>query len=130
MERRLPFSGSNFFTACIRPILPSAINSGTGRPYYPTCILAVERNHGLIIGTDFLGPDLLLKEKQEAFIRLLEKATPIPQEIRVSNEDVRQLIEPVARELGISIHIAPLRLLMQARKSLFEHVDRKSPKSG
>ena len=111
-------------------IFPAAIDSGTGRPYYPTCILAVERNHGLIIGTDFLGPDLLLKEKQEAFIRLLEKATPIPQEIRVSNEDVRQLIEPVARELGISIHIAPLRLLMQARKSLFEHVYRTSPKSG
>ena len=27
-----PFSGSNFFTACISPILPSEIISLTGRP--------------------------------------------------------------------------------------------------
>ena len=107
-------------------ILPAAIDSGTGRPYYPNCILAVERNQGLIVGTDLLGPGLSLKEKQEAFIRLLEKATPLPQEIRVGNKEVGQLVEPVAEELGISISIAPLRLLGHARRSLFEHVSRKS----
>ncbi len=108
-------------------ILPAAIDSGNGRPYYPNCILAVERNQGLIVGTDLLGPGLSHEEKQEAFIRLLEKATPIPQEIHVGSKEVKQLIEPVAGELGISIRIAPLRLLERARRSLFEHVGRKSP---
>ena len=37
-----PFSGSNFFTACIKPILPSEIISLTGKPYplYPIAIFA------------------------------------------------------------------------------------------
>lgn len=70
-------------------ILPMAIESETGRPYFPNCILAVERNQGLIVGTELLVPLLSAEEKGEAAIRLMEKAASIPQEILVESKEMR-----------------------------------------
>lgn len=56
----------------------------------------------------------------------MEKTASMPKEILVGNKEVRQLVEPVARELGIPVHVGPLRLVEQARKSLFEHVGKRS----
>jgi hypothetical protein len=102
-------------------LLPTAVSEGADRPYYPNCVLAVERQTGFIVGTELTGPRASPEEKQEAVIRLLEQSQlPLPQEIRVKGEEVRGVVEPVARSLGVSLHVARLKELEKARRSLFQ----------
>lgn len=101
-------------------LLPTAVRSGLERPYHPTCILAVERQVGLIVGTELMGPCLSAAERQEAFIRVLERAKQLPIEIRVARDEVRGVIELVAQALGVSVRVARLPLLEKAKGSLFE----------
>ncbi len=103
-------------------LLPTAISEGASRPYYPTCILAVEGKSGFIVGAELMGPHPSLAERQESAIRILAqgKQLPLPQEIRVKGEEIREVIEPVARALGASLRVARLKELERARRILFE----------
>ena len=101
--------------------LPTAVGEGSDRPYYPTCILAVEGQTGLIVGTELLGPHPSPAERQETMIRVLEQCKQLPHEMRVGSEEVRQVVEPVAQALGASVRVARLTMLERARQGLFEH---------
>ncbi len=101
--------------------LPTAVREGSDRPYYPTCILAMEGQTGLIVGTELTGPHLTPAERQETVIRVLEQCKQLPREIRVNREEVLQVVEPVARALGASVRVARLAGLEKARQGLFEH---------
>jgi len=102
-------------------LFPTAVSERAGRPYYPLCVLAVEGQTGFIVGTELMGPHAYPEERQEAVIRLLEQSQlPLPQEVRVKGEEVRGVIEPLARSLGVSLHVARLKELERARRSLFQ----------
>ena len=103
-------------------LLPTAVGSGSQRPYYPGCILAIKRRVGLIVGTELMGPCPSSTEKQEAVVRVLQGAEQLPLEIRVARDEVRRIVEPVAQGLGISVRVVPLPMLEEARKGLFEHL--------
>ncbi|MCL0060626.1 hypothetical protein M1O54_06785 [Dehalococcoidia bacterium] len=102
--------------------VPAATDSGSGRPYYPCCILAVERRHGLIIGADLMGPSPSDEEKQNAIIGMLERGKQLPAEIRVGSPEVKGVVEPVTEALGIRLILGPLTALQQAKRSLSDYL--------
>jgi len=68
------------------------------------------------------APWLKASEKQEEVIRLLEKSETLPEEIRVGSQGKRALLEPIARALGMRLRVSRLRLLEDAKASLYEYL--------
>lgn len=102
-------------------LLPTAVQEGSDRPYYPTCVMAVETQTGLIVGADVAGvvpsPEVL----QDAVIRVLGQGKQLPHDLRVMSEEVLQVVEPVAQALGMSVRVARMAKLERARRDLVEH---------
>ncbi len=98
--------------------VPAVVDSGSGRPYYPCCILAVDRGSGLIIGVDLMGPSPSDEEKQNRAIGMLERGKQLPAEIWVASPEVKRVIEPVTEALGIGLILGPPTVLQQAKRSL------------
>jgi len=103
-------------------ILPIPIGSASERPYFPSCFLLVERNLGLVLGTNLTKPWLTTAERQDEVIQILRKVNQIPSEIRVKSNKVKGIVEPIASILGVKLRVGPLPMLEQAKASLHEHL--------
>ncbi len=99
--------------------VPAAVDSGSGRPYYPCCTLAVDRMNGLIVGFNLMEqPSPSDEEKQNGAIGMLERGKQLPAEIWVASSEVKRVVEPVTEALGIRLILGPLMMLQQAKRSL------------
>lgn len=98
--------------------VPATVDSVSGRPYYPCCILVEDRRNGIIIGGNLMGPSPSDGEKQNGTIRLLQRVKQLPAEIRVASLEVKGIVEPVTEALGIRLVLGPLPALEQAKRSL------------
>jgi hypothetical protein len=103
-------------------VAPVHIGSAGSRPYHPLCFMAVERDYGLVVQTNMREPWLTASEKREEIIRLLEKSEVLPGEIRVRSQSIRAILEPIARALGIRLRVSRLRLVEEAKASLYEYL--------
>jgi hypothetical protein len=54
--------------------------------------------------------------KQELVVRLLERAHHIPRDLRVATEDMRRIIEPVSKTLGMSVRVGVLPVLEEIKQ--------------
>ena len=102
--------------------MPTPVASGSERPFYPTCVMALERTSGFIVGGDITRPALTAEEKQGAVLQLLQKAGELPREIRVASDELRRIVGPLATGLGISVRVARLPMLEKARTGLMKHM--------
>lgn len=102
--------------------LPMPIAERSERPHFPLCFLAVEKEQGLIVGTNLTEPWLTCSQKREQVIQILTKAGSIPLEVRVKSDKVRRIVEPMASILGIRLRVTSLPMLEEAKASLYEHL--------
>ena len=102
-------------------MLPLPIGSSSERPYFPSCLLAVETQRGLIVDANLTKPWLTFSERQGEIIQILRRANQLPREIRVKSDKVRRIVEPISRVLGIRLRMGSLPMLEQAKASLHEH---------
>lgn len=73
---------------------------------------------GLIIDSQMAEPWITLSQKRDAIIQILKKARQLPRNIRVKSEQVREILEPITSNLGISLRMGSLPLLEEAKASL------------
>ena len=97
-------------------LVPAAIQSESERPHYPTCIMAVDRELGLIIGFQLLGPLPSVSEQQEAVVGILEQAREIPLEVRVATDEFAEIVEVITGVVGATLSVGPLPMLEEARE--------------
>jgi hypothetical protein len=109
-------------------ILPMATGPVSERPYFPLCFLAVDREQELIINTLCKEPWLTLSQKQETVLQILKKARPLPQNIRVKSAQIKDIVEPLTRSLGINLRVGPLLVLEEIKASLQDHLTRRGSK--
>jgi hypothetical protein len=103
-------------------IAPARIGPPGSRPYHPLCFMAVECEYGLVVQMNMTEPWLNTFQKRKEVIRLLEKSETLPEEIRIRSQSMRALLEPIARTLGVRLRVSRLRLLEEARASLYEYL--------
>lgn len=106
-------------------VAPVQIGPAGSRPYHPLCFLAVESEHGLVVQMNMTEPWLPASEKREETIRLLEKSEILPGEMRVGSKSIRAIMEPIARALGMRLRVSRLRLVEEAKTSLYEYLSRR-----
>jgi hypothetical protein len=103
-------------------VAPARIGLADSRPYHPLCFMAVEREYGLVVQMNMTEPWLNASEKQKEVIRFLEKSETLPEEIRVGSQGTRALLEPISHALGMRLRVSRLRLLEDAKASLYEYL--------
>ncbi len=73
------------------------------RPYLPTMILTVDRETGLIPGTQALGAAPSVTERQDLLVEMLETAEMAPSEIVVDTETTARLIDSITQILHLTL---------------------------
>ena len=106
-------------------VAPARIGPAGSCPYHPLCFMAVEREYGVVVQMKMTEPWLNASQKQKEVIRLLEKSETLPAEIRLRSQGIRALLEPIAHSLGIKLRVSRLRLLEDAKASLYEYLSRR-----
>jgi len=106
-------------------IVPVYIGPAGSRPYHPLCFMAVECEHGLVVRMKMTKPWLTVSRKRKEVIRLLEKSEVLPEEIRVGSQSAKATMEPIAHALGMKLRVSRLRLVEQAKASLYEYLSRR-----
>ncbi|MCX6021279.1 MAG: hypothetical protein NTZ05_06050 [Chloroflexi bacterium] len=101
-------------------LIPMPVGERNQRPYYPVALLVVNEQ-GLIVGNDLLEPWTTPAGRQSTMLHILETAQELPQEIQVDRDEVRQLLEPVAKLLGITVRLAALRGIQSVKAALLQH---------
>jgi hypothetical protein len=101
-------------------ILPSPVADDSGRPYFPLCFLVVDKKLGMIIAVKMIEPWANPAEKNAEIIQILRETRPLPRIIHVKSQKVREILEPVAYNLGINLRIGPLPLLEEAKTAIQE----------
>jgi hypothetical protein len=86
------------------------------RPYFPTLVLAVDANSGIIIHNDLLPVENVVMRVQKSFLDMLLQLGKIPREIRMKKE-TKQMLAPLLRKL-------PIRTMEVLRMPAAEHVRR------
>lgn len=105
-------------------VTPARIGPTGSRPYHPLCFMAVDREYGLVVQMNMAQPWLNASQKRKEVIHLLEKSETLPEEIRVRSQSTRALLEPIAHALGMRLRVSRLRLLEDAKASLYEYLSR------
>lgn len=104
-------------------MVPAPIAEPGERPYFPHMLLVVDRDSGMILSTELLGPEPGLEEMWGlvplTLVRLLARMRFIPRQALVGSSLLSQLLQPLAEELGFEIKVTRnLRSLNQAKASL------------
>jgi len=99
-------------------LLPMVIQGESERPHHPTCIMAVDREHGLIIDFKLLGPRPSVVEQQEAVVDFLEHTGVTPQEIWVATEEFANVVGAITGIIGATLSVGPLPMSQEAREDL------------
>ncbi len=106
-------------------VAPIRIQGKGARPYLPYMLLSVDRESGMILGTELLEP----KETPEKtwglvpgkVLRQLAVLKAAPSRLLVSSPLLLDLLQPFAGELGFPVELTPrLPSLDRARKALLQ----------
>ena len=96
------------------------------RPYFPYLFLWVHSPSTLILTTHLVTPPKpmaeYMAEFSEKFVKLLEDLQYLPKEVRVQNEDLFKVVEPITSQLGIKLRLAhklPALAATRARMEAF-----------
>ena len=100
--------------------VPGTLPSSSGRLYYPHLSMAVDRSNGMVIGFDITGPVPDAHSKQEAIVNLFERIGLLPRQLRVSTNAMRDMMEPLAKALGIGVRVSVLPSLAGAKAGLVD----------
>jgi hypothetical protein len=92
------------------------------RPFFPYMLLVVERESGLVVGSELLKPDpspqAVLGLMAENLISCLLDLGSVPHQISVRSRLESQLLRPLTDELGIKVKpVRVLRSLDEAREA-------------
>lgn len=118
---RLPQNKNIFEIDCY--IFPLPIQEKNNRPYLPYILLIVDSKTSFVFGNDLLPPIPSL-EHMWALVpgkiaSLFKQIEYIPKEVRVKSGLLFQLLQPLAKELGINLkHSRKLKSLDSAKKFL------------
>lgn len=86
-------------------ILPASIHEGD-RPYFPHALLYVDRDTGSIFGTALAKPWEWEFAFPNAFLASLESNHLLPAALALRQDELRELITPLASRLGMEIEVA------------------------
>ena len=105
--------------------LPTPIQTGKERPFYPYMLLMVDSQRGAIVGQEMLSVesdvDEMLRRLPNIILRQLEKLGIRPTAIGVRTGRLEHLLRPWCESLGIQLLLPKnLRMLDEARHSLLE----------
>ncbi|MEA1871563.1 MAG: hypothetical protein U9N00_05165 [Candidatus Bipolaricaulota bacterium] len=99
--------------------LPTPIEQESGRPYFPLALLIVKHKNGIILHFDLFKPGEFSTEFQARFLAFLEGVEGWPRALWVMNEDLHQVLLPLAEQLGIELLKVPrLTAVEEAEESL------------
>jgi hypothetical protein len=94
------------------------------RPYYPMVSLFVDEASGMILPTELFGPENWQDAYGNHLLNMIEQMELAPKEIAVQNPELRDLLTPLARTLGIKVSMSrQLPSLEEARHSLLMFFD-------
>jgi len=100
---------------------PSGVQERGERPYYPHVILVVDRDSGLILGTDLLEPMTYVSKLPDTFLKTIERLRFLPNEVLVRQSDAFKLLEAIASRLGIRLALVKrLRALEEAQAAMYQ----------
>ena len=103
-------------------ILPIPIGTKSSRLYFPLCLLAVERQQGMVMGVEMNEPWITQSQQREVFIKILKNAGQLPRDIRVKSKKVKEVLEPIAINLGINVQVGAIPELERFKASLGKHL--------
>jgi hypothetical protein len=86
--------------------IPKAVKEGPGRPYYPKVIMFFDVDSEIILTFSMAKPNLYRTDFFDKLFHLLEQTEYLPKEIWVMDEEIRQMLSPVAEALKLSVHEA------------------------
>jgi hypothetical protein len=95
------------------------------RPFFPHMLLVVERDSGMVLGSELLKPEPSLEAMwgslSDVLARQLVSLGSVPAQIKVRTPFDAGLLQPLADELGIEVKVARvLRSLDEAMESLIQ----------
>ena len=104
-------------------MLPSAVQDGDERPYYPYSVLLVDAKSGFILATELLTPQpsmvAMWGRLAEAVASKLAVYQKLPGKLKVGTELLAGLLQPLSEELGLKVELAQrLPALEEAQASM------------
>lgn len=98
--------------------LPASV-ADPRRPFFPVLFLAVEADHGIIVGQGMNHPEETPYAIRDHLLTAFEQWGALPKVIRVMRPGVFDVLQPLAAALGVKLEMAKsLRAVNQARKGL------------
>jgi hypothetical protein len=86
-----------------------ACRDGEARPYWPYALLVMESKSGIMLKPELLVPvpsfDNMWADVPAAFLRILLESKARPAGLKVCSQRTKDLLEPVAKGLGIKISL-------------------------
>ncbi|SMO92486.1 plasmid pRiA4b ORF-3 family protein [Melghirimyces algeriensis] len=87
--------------------LPDAVQEEENqRPYFPCVSLWLDDQLGRVIGFELMKREHLAERIQNQLMALIQKLDGIPQAILIKKRNVSDILFPIARKLGIEIHVS------------------------
>jgi Domain of unknown function (DUF6930) len=97
---------------------------GSDRPFFPYTLLCADQSSGLILGTVLAEPSTWQREFPKTFLDSIEGHKLLPQELSFRKEELRELIEPLANQLGIEVNLTKrLPAVDRAKRELLKFMD-------
>jgi hypothetical protein len=116
--RETPFTKQDIWEVSTL-LVPSPIEREDGPPYFPIALLIVEHKNGIILHFDLCEPWKFSTEFQSRFLAFLERVKSWPRALWVMNEDLHQVLLPLAEQLGIEVQkVSRLTAIEEAEESL------------
>lgn len=84
---------------------PFPITGEGERPYFPLLFICVDRDSHFILGFDLAKPEGYLPEFQTKFLGFIEAGQRLPKHINVAEEELFDMLLPIATELGIRLRL-------------------------
>ncbi len=107
-------------------MFPARIGERGVGPYYPYALLVVDRDRGMVCGSELLAPEPSLRAMRGtvpgALLDQFVKTGVVPRRIRVRSTSLVRLLQPLIDELGLDLKPSRnLRCLDEAKDSLLHH---------
>lgn len=94
--------------------MPASVGGPGERPYFPFAFQVLDHETGVAFGVHVAAPAQAVGEFRNQFVRTIEKLQAAPHTIYVSNARTLELLEPICRELGITL--CPVKSLPRIRE--------------
>jgi hypothetical protein len=109
-------------------IVPSAIQEGDGRPFFPYILMGIEAKNGMVLFNEILKPETSLDAMRSSIpgtlVHVLAGSGMVPGEIKVRSTLLRCLLDPLARQLSFKLKQSKtLPCLDLAKASLLKSLD-------